>query len=94
MKMDATHATIHNLEGSTLTRIFGRPMLQNVNKTQNEITAAYAQNKTKHPAFPSGKQFGFASVIMKAPQFITLHNESENGDTDLLDKALEFEYLS
>ena len=93
--MDSTQLTIHNLEGTTLTRMFGRPTLRNVNKTRNEITAAYAQNKTKHPDFPSGERFGFASAIMKQKRFITLHNKTvQPGDDGWLDEEWEFEYPS
>ena len=92
MKMDLTQATIHNLEGLNLTRMHGRPTLRNVNKTRNEITAAYAQSKTKHPSFPSGERFGFASAIMKPTRFITLHNDALSADAEPLNEEWEFEY--
>ena len=94
MKMDSTQATIHNLEGLNLTWMHGRPTLQNVNKTRNEITTAYTQSKTKHPSFPSGERFGFASAIMKPTRFITLHNDALSADKEPLDEAWEFEYSS
>ena len=95
MSLSSTSArelAIRETQVQTLTRHFGRPTHQGVNKFRDEITAIYAAAKTSHPDFPLEEKFGYAAAVMKTAKFCTLHDKAVSNIANLnaLDPVWQF----